>query len=231
MTKTEILDQFPFLNADSVSANSMELRRQAEQFSTLGRLGPGTHFYRQGERCPHLALVGSGSIRVYQPSLSGREITLYYVNGGQTCMINMMCAFADNSSPATAVVEQEVTALLLPAGLFRQWYHQFEAVRDYAIDALSGRLREVMALVQEVAFQRLDQRLAEHLIQRFAGLAGERPQLVATHESLAADLGSSREVITRLLKEFQRRGAVMLKRGRIELLSREVLRDISSARL
>ena len=225
MTKTEILDLFPFLNS-----GDGRLRNAAEQQGVLATLSAGEYFYHKGDHCPHFALLGSGSLRVFQPSASGREITLYWVEPGNTCMVNMLCAFLGNGSPATAVVEQDVEAVLLSADTFRQWLGQSKPVQEFLFRALSQRLTGVMALVEEVAFQRLDQRLADALIRRFAKLAGnaaeqqQQPlEIIATHEDIAVELGSSREVISRLLKEFQRQGAVSLGRGRIQIQSTEML--------
>lgn len=228
MTKTEILDLFPFLNS-----GDGRLRNAAEQQGVLATLSAGEYFYHKGDHCPHFALLGSGSLRVFQPSASGREITLYWVEPGNTCMVNMLCAFLGDGSPATAVVEQDVEAVLLSADTFRHWLGQSKPVQEFLFRALSQRLTGVMALVEEVAFQRLDQRLADALIRRFAKLAGnaaeqqQQPlEIIATHEDIAVELGSSREVISRLLKEFQRQGAVSLGRGRIQIQSTEMLTQL-----
>jgi len=228
MTKTEILDLFPFLNEGDGS-----LRRAAEQQGVLATLSAGEYFYHKGDHCPHFALVGNGSLRVFQPSASGREITLYWVESGHTCMVNMLCAFLGDGSPATAVVEQDVEAVLLSADTFRQWLGQSRPVQDFLFRALSQRLTGVMALVEEVAFQRLDQRLADAMLRRFAKLAAaadgngtQSVEIIATHEDIAVELGSSREVISRLLKEFQRQGAVSLGRGRIQLQNTAILEQI-----
>jgi len=228
MTKTEILDLFPFLDSDDG-----RLREAAEQQGVLATLSAGEYFYHKGDHCPHFALIGSGSLRVFQPSASGREITLYWVESGNTCMVNMLCAFLGDGSPATAVVEQDVEAVLLSADTFRQWLGQSKPVQEFLFHALSQRLTGVMALVEEVAFQRLDQRLADALMRRFAKLAGNAAEprkqtleIIATHEDIAVELGSSREVISRLLKEFQRQGAVSLGRGRIQIQSTETLAQL-----
>jgi CRP/FNR family transcriptional regulator len=223
MNKTEILDAFPFLNDDASS-----LRATAERQGVVASLPAGEFFYHKGDHCPHFALLGRGSLRVFQPSPEGREITLYYVEAGETCMVNTLCVFLGNGSPATAVVEHEVEALLLPAATFRQWLGESNAVREYFFGALGERLAGVMALVEEVAFRRLDRRLADSLVKRFAKLGGSPAEIITTHEAIAVDLGSSREVISRLLKEFQRQGAVELWRGRIGLRDRRVLERLGS---
>lgn len=228
MNKSDILDLFPFLNSDDG-----RLRDAAEQHGMFATLSAGEYFYHKGDHCPYFALVGSGSLRVFQPSASGREITLYWVERGNTCMVNMLCAFLGDGSPATAVVERDVEAVLLPADTFRYWLGQSRPVQEFLFRALSQRLTGVMALVEEVAFQRLDQRLADALSRRFAKLQSstvaqkEQPaEIQATHEDIAAELGSSREVISRLLKDFQRQGAVSLGRGRIRLQNSRILKQI-----
>jgi len=219
MTKTEILDQFPFLDDGDGS-----LRATAEQRGLLATLSSGEYFYHKGDHCPHFALLGKGTLRVFQTSASGREITLYWVEPGHTCMVNMLCAFLGDGSPAAAIVEQDVEAVLLPADTFRHWIGNAKPVQDFLFRALSQRLTGVMALVEEVAFARLDQRLADTLLRRFDK---DGATIRTTHEELAIDLGSSREVISRLIKEFQRRGAVEPGRGRIVLLDQRKLTAIS----
>jgi CRP/FNR family transcriptional regulator len=223
MTKTGILDRFEFLDN-----GGHPLRATAERLGVLVSLPAGEFFYHKGDHCPHFALVGRGSLRVFQPSPEGREITLYYVEAGETCMVNTMCVFLGNGSPATAVVESDVDALLLPAATFRQWLGESNAVREYFFSALGERLAGVMALVEEVAFRRLDQRLADSLLRRLAKLGGDRAEIMTTHEAIAVELGSSREVISRLLKEFQRQGAVDLGRGRIGLRDVRLLQALGS---
>lgn len=225
MNKSEILAGFPFL--DDGHRNGV-LRRAVERQGVLASLSVGDYFYHKGDVCPHFALLGRGRLRVFQPSPEGREITLYYVEAGQTCIVNMVCAYLGGGSPAAAVVESDVDAVLLPAATFKQWVAESAPVRDYVFGALGERLAGVMALVEEVAFQRLDQRLADSLLRRFERAGGADPVLVATHEAIAVDLGSSREVISRLLKELQHQGGVTLGRGRIQLQDPQILERVRS---
>jgi len=187
------------------------------------QLVAGQHFLRPGADVDTFALVEQGTLRVYTAGQSGREITLYNVEPGECCLINVLCLIADLKSPAFAVADEPLTAVAFPRSVFRHWIAERQDVRQFVFGVMAGRVAGMMALVEEVAFQRLDCRLAAYLLQR--GADGDA--LALTHESVAADLGTAREVVSRLLKAFERQGAVTLSRGCIELRDRQVLRALS----
>jgi len=178
-------------------------------------LQPGEFFFHEGDHCERVALVYSGSIRVYKGHASGREITLYHVEPHNTCLLNVLAVLTRGKFPATARAESETRALLLPADDFRVWLHASEGLRTYVFGAMGDRFTEVITLVEEVAFRRLDVRLAEFLLGQAAHRQSPGASLSTTHEQIAAELGSAREVISRLLHEFQHLGAIRLSRGHI----------------
>ncbi len=198
-----------------------------EEAAHPARLDTGAFFYHEGDYCPQFALVGSGDIRVFKISDSGRQITLYHLRDGETCLVNMLCGFLNQPSPASAQAETEVEALLIPSSTFRTWVKTTDMVRDHVFERMSSRILEVMMLVEEVAFRRMDRRIAAFLLQRSQGSAGSHPVITTTHEELAAELGSAREVVSRVLKDFERLGAIGIGRGRIEILNPAVLHDLS----
>jgi CRP/FNR family transcriptional regulator len=187
------------------------------------QLDAGQHFLRPGADVDTFALVEQGVLRVYTAGLSGREITLYNVEPGECCLINVLCLISGLKSPAFAVADEPLTAVAFPRSVFRHWIAEREDVRQFVFGVMAGRVAGMMALVEEVAFQRLDCRLASYLLQR--GADGDA--LALTHESVAADLGTAREVVSRLLKAFERQGAVSLGRGCIELRDRQVLQALA----
>jgi CRP/FNR family transcriptional regulator, anaerobic regulatory protein len=219
MDTERVLSRFAFYG-ELPPADSASLRASAQGAT----LAPDTHFYREGDSVSQLALVGEGSLRVYKESETGRQITLYHVQGGEACLVNMLSVFLERPAAANAVVEAEVTAVVLPAGPVRSLVRRSDALRNFVFESMAQRVIEVMALTEEVAFRRMDQRLAEHLLGRFGGPGGPRPELAVTHEEIAGELGTAREVVSRLLKELERTGAVGLARGRIQLRETEVLR-------
>jgi len=173
----------------------------------------GTHLYWEGDSCSGIAFLLTGSIRVYKCGESGREITLYEIGPGETCILNASCILGNNAYPANAVTISAGELILIPAHEFRRLLGSYEVMRDFVFSLLSERLGEVMELVNEVAFRRMDERLMEYLIEKTGdGL------LTATHQKIASDLGTSREVVSRLLKDFERQGRVLLGRNEIRLL-------------
>lgn len=173
----------------------------------------GTHLYWEGDACSGIAFLFSGQIRVYKCGESGREITLYEIGPGETCILNASCILGNNAYPANAVTTLAGELLLIPAPVFSRLLGTHEALRAFVFSILSERLCEVMHLVNEVAFGRMDQRLIDYLVEKSC-----QGVLCATHQRIANDLGSSREVISRLLKEMQRQGKVSLARNEVRLL-------------
>lgn len=207
-------DLFPFLrDADPALREAL---RDAGQTVTLPA---GQHVCMEGNRCHHLPLVLAGTARVYKMSPEGREITLYRILPGESCITTASCIMSRRAFPAFAVAETDLTALLIPTPTFRDWMGRYEAWRSYVFELLATRLATVMEVVEEVAFRRVDERLAAYLVE--AAPAGVLPR---THEAVAVDLGSSREVVSRVLKEFERAGWVRLSRGAIRLTDPAALR-------
>lgn len=186
------------------------------------RLSSGEFICMDGNACHHLALVTGGTARVYK-SGGGREITLYRVEPGESCILTTSCIMSDRRFPAFAVAETDVEARLVPAATVRRWMEVHAAWRRHVFDLLSGRLDAVIAMLEEVTFRKLDARLAALLLERGA----EAGTVRATHDGLASDLGSAREVVSRLLKELERDGMVDLGRGRVDLADTDRLRQMA----
>ncbi len=222
MDKASVLARFDFYQNAPAS-----FRREIEAAAHPAHLEAGSYFYHEGDRCPQFALVGSGDIRVFRTSDQGRQITLYHLREGETCLVNMLCAFLDQASPAAAQAETAVDALLISSPVFREWVRTVDIIRNHVFERMSSRIVEVMMLVEEVAFRRMDRRIAHFLLQRFRDLEVSQTAIETTHEEIAAELGTAREVVSRVLKEFERNGAIGIARGRIELRDPVVLRQIS----
>lgn len=221
-SKREIVSKIPFLAQAPPDLKSAFLAG-----SSVVRLAPGEYFLREGDSCAHFAIVVSGTMRVFKLAESGHEITLYHVGSGEACPLNVACLLSDRPVPAMARVEEETEAVVLPAALFRRLMAEQEALRSFVFQMFSTRLTEVMSLVEEVAFRRMDQRLARRLSDLFARSARGERSVEITHAELAADLGTAREVVSRLLKEFERVGAIRLSRGRISLRDPERLEGMA----
>ncbi len=174
----------------------------------------GMLLYAEGDACSAIAFILSGEIRVYKAAEGGREITLYEIGSGETCILNASCVLSDTPYPANAVSATEGSMVLVPANDFRRLMETSKEVRHFLFDIMSRRLTTVMALVEEVAFGRMDTRLMEYLSEK-----AEHGVVISTHQKIADDLGTSREVVSRLLKDLERKGIVALSRGEITLLT------------
>jgi CRP/FNR family transcriptional regulator len=212
-----LLRAFPFLRTASP-----RLLDELGRVGVTAHLAEGHSICREGDRCSHLALLLAGGARVYQVGETGREITLFRLEPGDSCILTSSCILSDRPFPAHAVTERDTEAFLIPAKVFRRFIDDYPEWRRYVFELLSRRLADIIAVVEEVTFRRLDARLAQYLSH--AVEAQSTMSVAATHEHVASELGSSREVVSRLLKELEREGLVQLARGEIRVLRPDALR-------
>ena len=208
-TNNDIIEAFPFLKTIPPEA--------ASQFLTIGRrkyLKTNMQIYWEGDTCHGIAFILSGEIRVYKTGETGREITLYEIGPGETCILNASCILSGKKYPANAVTISPCDAFMLPANELKSLMASREELRTYIFSILSYRLTSVMELLEEVVFRKVDQRLRDYLIEK-----SENNVLKTTHMAIANDLGTAREVVSRILKDFERNNEVKLGRNSIHLLS------------
>jgi len=204
------------------------LRREMEQAAEHVRLDQGTYYCHMGDPCTRVALLGRGRIRVFKTGENGREITLYQVTPGETCLLTLNGALTGQPYPASAIAEEDVEAAAIPVPKFRSWVDRDTALRRFIFDVMAQRLSDLMTLVDEVTFNRMDRRLAEFLLDKFGQSPARDATLAMTHDQIASELGTAREVISRLLKDLERQAAVRLGRGRVDLLDASRLRESAS---
>jgi CRP/FNR family transcriptional regulator, anaerobic regulatory protein len=197
------------------------LERDFREAAFFVRIPAGRDVFIEGDHVEAIALLISGVVRVYKIGETGREITLYRFGLGQSCILTANAILSERSFPATATVEREAEAVMILADTFRDWVRRHDLWREFVFDLLSQRLVSVMALVEEVAFQRMDRRVAAFLLNR----AQIQNPLHITHQEIAAELGSSREVISRLLEDLASDGVVHAGRGTIEILDHAFLQS------
>ena len=210
MTSSEFIKIFPVLS-NSRDVLVKELLAQ----SRVQDVPAGSRLYAEGDACAAIAFVLDGEVRVYKISESGREITLYEIGQGETCILNASCILSGTSYPANAVTLAPARIMLIPSTVFRRLMEEHEELRAFVFSLLSQRLSTVMELVEEVAFGRMDGRLMDYLLEK----SGEN-RLETTHQNIANDLGTSREVVSRLLKDLERKGEVKLGHNEITLLKK-----------
>jgi CRP/FNR family transcriptional regulator len=188
---------------------------------------PDTTLFSGTASCNNFMLILQGIVRIYQTAEDGREITLYRVEAGELCILSLNSLLKNKSFNAIATTESSVKALVISSENFKQMMNKIEDFRDYVISTLTERLCETIYLIQDTAFNHLNMRLACMLGSLF-----ERNQdrtLKITHQELAFELGTTREVISRILKEFEKQNCVKLSRGSITLSSAEGLQWFSQS--
>jgi len=178
------------------------------------RVPAGTVMFNERTPCTGFPLVLGGAVRAGTRRSNGRELQLYRVKPGESCLVSGSCLLGETAYPASGFAESEVELLIVPPAEFRSLVAEDEAFRAFVFSEFGERMATLMQLVEAIAYQKLDQRLAALLIERGSG---GRTTVQATHQALADDLGSVREIVTRLLRSFEDRGIVELGRERITL--------------
>ena len=214
-TRALLLARFPVL-AELPAARLAELLAAAP----LRRATAGSVLFEPSMPCEGFPLVLEGSVRVSKTSPSGREIVLYRVSPGEACILSGGCLLSETTYAARGVAESDVTLLPIPAHLFQELILQHPPFCHFVFDMYGARLAEVMELVEEVAFRKLDTRLARLLVQR-------GPVLSATHQNLADELGSVRVFVSRLLGNFEESGWVRLERERVTVVDPKALLEFA----
>jgi len=209
--------RFPKLSGEG---RSSELVRS---MAMVRRTEPGEILYHDGDECGHLPMVLSGHLVLTKYGGSGRAITLYRVDAGNSCILSTLSILNNTAFPAEASSENAGSVVLLPATAVRQLVNSDPLWRDFVFSLYHERLSGLIELVEEVVFRRMDVRLAELLAAEAEASGGV---VHKTHQEMAADLGSSREVVSRLLKDWERRGIVTLGRGLTEVHELSALRSI-----
>ncbi len=201
------------------------VRRKLVERSRIIQVPKDTVVFGPGKAPDNLLLLLDGSLRVQQVSESGREIVLYRVHAGESCVLTTACLLAYEEYSAEGVTETEVEAVAIPKSVFDELMAGSKEFRRFVFTAYSRRITDLFMVIEEVAFRRVDIRLAQKLLD----LAGEDSRLQATHQQLATELGTAREVVSRLLQEFQRRGWVTLSRGSVDLTDKAGLRTLAES--
>jgi len=178
--------------------------------------------FSEGTRCQDFLFLTDGVVRVQRPTASGREIILYHVGPGQTCILTTTCLLGHADYPAQGVVERDARAVRMPVATFRELMAESDPFRRFVFAQIGARIALLMERVQTLAFDRTRTRLARLLLERCAGKAGTT--ITTTHQEVASELGTAREVVSRLLKDFERHGWVGLARGRVTVRDTDALR-------
>lgn len=211
-----LLELYPALQALPEAVRQPVLATEAQPV----RVPAGTVLFQEGQPCQGFPLVLAGEVRVARGSPGGRSLELYRVSPGELCVVSTSCLFGTVPLTAHGVASDATDLLLLSPAGFAAWMAH-EGFRRFVLGVFADRLADLMALAEAVAFQRLDQRLAQALL-------GHGAVLRCTHQVLADELGTVREIVTRLLKRFEHSGWVQLSRERIDIRDAGALRALAA---
>ena len=211
ITDTSWIDRFEGLRGLPADI-SADLARGSDQLAVPA----GTRIFAPGQSADNLLLLLDGTVRVQQRSDTGREVLLYRVHAGESCILTTACMLAFEDYAADGIAETDVTAIAIPRRSFDDLVARSAVFRQFVFTAYSRRITDLFTLIDDIVFQRMDVRLAARLLD----LADETQVVHATHAVHGSELGTAREVISRLLAEFQRRGWVEQSRGALRLVGR-----------
>jgi CRP/FNR family transcriptional regulator len=207
-----------------LDASADDLTRELLDASNIISVPAHNSVFRQGDRCKNYLIVLDGRVKVFTRSENGREIVLYRLSNGDSCVLTTSCLFGKKRYPAEGVTETPLTALAIPSEKFDKAIQDSSVFREIVFSAFSTHLSELIALVEEVAFGKIEVRLAKHLLDH----RDDQNTLSSTHQNISTELGSAREVISRQLKEMESKGYIKINRGQINILDISALREISN---
>ena len=186
------------------------------------RVPVGAHAFHKGDECRNFIFVLDGQVRVQLSSEGGREVVLYRVRPGGSCAITTSCLIGGELYPAEAIIEEDVVAVMIPDSEFRAALAGSEVFRHFVFHGFSDRLCKVIGRVEAVTLKTIGERLAMQLLK------GDGDSLTGvTHQVLAAEIGTAREVVSRKLKLFEAKGVIKLSRGRVEIVDRDGLQQLA----
>ena len=193
-----------------------DIRKELEAGSQIVSVPAGTEIFAPGQTADNLWLLLDGTVKVQQKSETGREIFLYRVHAGESCVLTTACMLAFEDYSADGIAETDVSAAAIPRRTFDSLVAKSPVFREFVFTAYSRRITDLFTLIDDIVFQRMDVRLAARLLE----LVDENGVVHATHAVLGTELGTAREVISRTLSEFHRRGWVEQSRGEVHITGR-----------
>ncbi len=184
-------------------------------FSVFKSLKEGDVLMDFGNYIRTIPLVVKGSIKIVRENENGNELLMYYLGEGDTCAMSLTCCMSHNKSEIRAITDTDVDLFMIPVEKVDEWMIKYRSWKSFIMQTYSKRFAELLTTIDSIAFLKMDERLSKYLIGKFDKL-GSR-ELHITHQEIATDLNTSREVISRLLKQLEKRGEIILSRNKIAL--------------
>lgn len=218
MENLDWLESFPALTQLETPARDILVKSARIVEAPIGTIG-----YREGGACGAYVMRLAGQSRVYKMSTSGREILLYRVAAGETCVITTTCLLGHSNYPASTIVEEAIRDVIIPSAAFNQLMIDSAVFRRFVMTNYGVLISDLIVLLDEVAFHSLDARLAKLLLD------ANSSTISRTHQLMADELGTAREVVSRQLKRFEQKSWVALGRGHVEISNRAALEKLASS--
>ena len=194
-----------------------QLKKEILESAELRTLEADTLMMDIGQRVEVIPLIVSGSVKVFREDADDHELFLYYLGPGEACAITMICSAREGYSKIKAIPEEETSVIVVPISKLDLWMPKYKSWYYFVMDTYQDRFEELLKVVDGIAFHRMDERLIEYLEKNAE--ASQNAIVHKTHQQIAQELNSSREVITRLLKKLEQRGVVRVNRNQIELIA------------
>lgn len=190
---------------------------ELQQVGNFMEIKQGEYLMRPGGYIRFVPILLSGSIKIMRPDEDGREMLLYYLGGMDTCAMSLTCCLQQKTSEIIAVAEENTQLITIPIEKIDEWLGKYRSWKEFVFTTYQRRFDDLLETIDSIAFTKLDQRLLKLIKKKLASTGGERI-LYVTHEELASELATSREVVSRLLKQLEKIGKVKLSRNKIEML-------------
>jgi CRP/FNR family transcriptional regulator, anaerobic regulatory protein len=192
------------------------LKDEVASFSELRKFKADSVILQEDSYIKSIPLVVSGSLKVVRTDANGHEILLYYITAGESCIMSFLGGIHDETSKIKAIVEEDAEILLIPVDKASEWVKKFPEWSDFIFKLYHKRFEELLSVVNAIAFQKLDVRLL-HLLKQKSELANSK-EIKVTHQQLAEELGTAREVVSRVAKQMENEGLIQLSRNKVTLM-------------
>jgi CRP/FNR family transcriptional regulator len=198
-----------------------EVENDFRHNQVLKKIPKGQFIAMEGEPCNYLPIVKSGVVRVYKLSPNGQEMTLYRIKSGESCILTISCLLTNKNFPAVAFTESESELILIDAETLKKWINQHNIWREFIFNYMSNIIFKVISLLESSTFNRTESRVIDFLLLNCEEKTSE---LNITHQDIAREIGTSREVVSRILKDLESQKILKLSRGSIAILQKEALK-------
>jgi CRP/FNR family transcriptional regulator, anaerobic regulatory protein len=201
------------MNLHIPTINDPELLAEIAEYGKIQEYSPGQTLIEPGQTLRLVPIVLEGSVKVMRTDAEGHDLLLYYVDGGETCAVTLTCCTTSNVSDIKVVAEEKTKVIAVPVQKHEEWSNVYRQWKDFVAMTYQKRFQEMLKAIDDVAFRKMDERLLKYLIVKSRQLKSF--EFSMTHQEIASELGTSREVVSRLLKQLEKRKLVELGRNKI----------------